>query len=154
MELFTRFEQLTRLIDGLNREATEHPDLPYIRLQEYSHYCAVKTFTRDYACRLRLPREEEEALLAFFYRDTLALQGSIGPYDLYAFTFYYLRGMTYRTGNLDTPDDCVPKLDMDCVAAYRAAREKEWRGEALTEKEGAILRSVVDKALDQLKKRS
>lgn len=31
--------------------------------------------------------------------------------------------MTYRIGNLDTPDDCVEKLDMDILSPYRSARE-------------------------------
>lgn len=43
--------------------------------------------------------------------------------------------MTYRIGNLDTPDDCVEKLDMDILSPYRSAREKQWRGEALTPQE-------------------
>lgn len=32
--------------------------------------------------------------------------------------------MTYRAGNLDTPDDCVEKRDMDILLPYRPAREK------------------------------
>ena len=132
MDQFARFEELTAHIERMNREATENRDLPYIRLQEYSHYCAVKTFLRDYTGRLRLTQAEKEELLRFCYADTLRLRGRIGSYDLYAFTFHYLKGMTYRTGNLDTPDDCVAKLDMDLMNEYRAVREKEARGEALT----------------------
>ena len=60
--------------------------------------------------------------------------------------------MTYRTGNLDTPDDCVAKLDMDLMNEYRAVREKEARGEALTPAEEALAEGVVRRALDALAK--
>lgn len=35
-----------------------------------------------------------------------------------------MKSMTYRAGNLDTPDDCVEKRDMDILLPYRPAREK------------------------------
>lgn len=150
MDQFARFEALSRVMDEMNREATGNPEIPYIRLQEYSHYCAVKTFFMDYAWRLHLPKAEKEELLRFFYQDTLGMKGRIGNYDLYAFTFHYLKGMTYRTGNLDTPDDCVAKLDLERINQYRAIREKQARGEGVTEEEAALAEAVFRRALNAL----
>ena len=139
MDLFERFEQLTSVMEAMNAEATKQADIPYIRLHDYVHYCDVKTFLHDYARRLRLNPAERESLLAFCFRDTLEIKSRIGERDLYAFTFHYFKSMVYRTGNLDTPDDCVEKLDMDRFGPYRAAREKQWRGETLTEEENHLL---------------
>lgn len=147
MELFERFEELSAHIDQMNRQATADSSIPYIRLQEYNHYCSMKLLFHHYICRLRIPEEEKQAFFRFCYQDTLFLRGRMGALDLHAFSYHYLRGMTYRTGNLDTPDDCVEKLDLDLLSAYRAAREKQWRGESLSGEEEALLESIVQKAL-------
>ena len=152
MDLFERFEQLTSVMEAMNAEATKQADIPYIRLHDYVHYCDVKTFLHDYARRLRLNPAERESLLAFCFRDTLEIKSRIGERDLYAFTFHYFKSMVYRTGNLDTPDDCVEKLDMDRFGPYRAAREKEARGEELTAEERAIVERPVKRALEALAK--
>lgn len=144
MERFERFEELTRIIEGMNQEAVDRADIPYIRLHDYVHYCDLKTFLHAYTRRLRLTDEERESLLAFCYRDTLEQRSKIGERDLYAFTFRYFKRMVFRTGNLDTPDDCVEKLDLDRFNPYRAAREKSWRGEKLTEEEARLLRDTED----------
>ena len=147
MDLFERFEQLTSVMEAMNAEATKQADIPYIRLHDYVHYCDVKTFLHDYARRLRLNPAERESLLAFCFRDTLEIKSRIGERDLYAFTFHYFKSMVYRTGNLDTPDDCVEKLDMDRFGPYRATREKQWRGETLTEEENHLLSDTEDAVL-------
>ena len=77
--------------------------------------------------------------MAFFYRDTLERKSELGALDLYTFTRQFFKYMTYRIGNLDTPDDCVEKLDMDILSPYRSAREKQWRGEALTPQELSLI---------------
>ena len=150
MDLFARFEELTAHIRQMNHEATLDHAIPYIRQQEYNHYCGLKVLFENYICRLRIPEAEKQALFRFCYEDTLFLRGRLGSYDLHAFSFHYLKGMTYRTGNLDTPDDCVEKLDLDLLYAYRAAREKQWRDESLTDKEQDLLEFVVQKALKEL----
>lgn len=139
MTLFERFEEMNHVLDRMNAEATAAADIPYIRLHEYLHYVDVKTFWDTYTRRLRLPADVSADYLAFCYSDTLQLKPLIRDMDLYAFTFHYFKSMTYRTGNLDTPDDCVEKLDMERLSAYRAAREKQWRGETLTNDEEQLL---------------
>ncbi len=151
MDLFERFEQLTAHINQLNRQATNDPSIPYIRQQEYYHYCGMKMLFQNYSCRLRIPEAEKQALFRFCYEDTLFLRGRLGAFDLHIFSFHYLKGMTYRTGNLDTPDDCVEKLDLDLLYAYRAAREKQWKKKPLTEKEQDLLEFVVQKALKAMR---
>lgn len=146
MDLFERFEQLTAYINQLNRQATNDPSIPYIRQQEYYHYCGMKMLFQNYSCRLRIPESEKQALFRFCYEDTLFLRGRLGAFDLHIFSFHYLKGMTYRTGNLDTPDDCVEKLDLDLFTPYRQAREKEWRGETLNDAERELLRKTVQEA--------
>ena len=118
MELFERFEELSRVIDQMNEQAVQKRDVPYVRLHDYVHYCDVQTFFHAYTRRLRLPLEKEKALFDFCYRDTLERKSEIGQTDLYAFTYHYFKNMTYRTGNLDTPDDCVEKLDLDLFDYY------------------------------------
>lgn len=151
MERFERFEELSAIIEGMNAEAVEKAEIPYIRLHDYVHYCDVKTFLHAYTRRLRLSKEERESLLFFCYRDTLELKNLIGERDLYAFTFRYFKRMVFRTGNLDTPDDCVEKLDMDRFNPYRAAREKSWRGEKLTEEEARLLRDTADTVIRDMR---
>lgn len=148
MELFDRFEELTGVIARMNSEAASQQDVPYIRLHDYVHYCDLQMFLHAYTRRLRLSAEKQAELLAFCYQDTLRLKNIIGPVELYTFTFHYLKCMTYRTGNLDTPDDCVEKLDMERFDRYRLAREKEWRGEALSAEEQALTARTVQDALD------
>lgn len=63
MELFERFEDLSRVIDQMNEQAVQERDVPYVRLHDYVHYCDVQTFFHAYTRRLRLPQEEEKALL-------------------------------------------------------------------------------------------
>ena len=151
MELFERFEELSGIVERMNEEAVKRPDLPYIRLHDYVHYRDVKDFLLSYIRRLRLSDEEKSALLEFCYRDTLEMKSRIGERDLYAFTFRYFKSMVYRTGNLDTPDDCVEKLDMDRFGPYRSAREKQWRGEKLTPAEEKTLRYTEEKVLRSMK---
>ena len=142
METFERFEELSGVIDRMNAEAARKTDVPYIRLHEYVHYCDVQVFLHAYTRRLRLDEETRKRLLAFCFRDTLEMKSRIGERDLYAFTFHYFKSMVYRTGNLDTPDDCVEKLDMDVFTPYRNAREKQWRGEKPTGEEEKLLQDT------------
>lgn len=151
MELFERYEALSSHIDQMNAEATKKADIPYIRLHDYVHYCDVKTFLHAYTVRLRLSKAETDSLLAFCVRDTLEMKSGTGEIDLYALTFHYFKSMVYRTGNLDTPDDCVEKLDMDRFGPYRAAREKQWAGDELTEEEQTLLDYTRTKILGQVR---
>ena len=151
MELFKRYEELTGIVERMNEEAVKRADIPYIRLHDYVHYRDVKDFLTAYVRRLRLSDEEKAALLEFCYRDTLDMKARIGERDLYAFTFRYFKAMVYRTGNLDTPDDCGEKLDMDRFGPYRAAREKQRRGETLTPAEEETLRYTEEKILASMK---
>ena len=151
MDLYERYEALTAVVESMNAEATHADDIPYIRLHEYVHYCDVKVFLHAYARRLRLGDAENAALLDFCYRDTLELKSCIAERDLYAFTYHYFKSMVYRTGNLDTPDDCVEKLDMDRFGPYRAAREKQWRGEPLSDKEQDLLTDTEKKILESMR---
>lgn len=141
MELFARFDMLTEKINEMNREAVTS-SLPYLRLHEYTHYCDLKTFFHNYTRPLRLKREESDALFLFIWKDTLNLRGVIGEMDFYLFTFRYFKSMLYRTGNLDTPDDCVEKLDLDLFIPYKEAREREWLGRADAEDLALLERSV------------
>ncbi len=139
MELFERFEEMNDILDRMNAEATTNADIPYVRLHDYLHYVDVKSFLHTYTRRLRLPEDEKVALLDFCYRDTLQLKPLIRDMDLYAFTFHYFKEMTYRTGNLDTPDDCVEKLDMERFSAYKEAREAQWSGAELSGEDRRLL---------------
>ena len=145
--MFARFEELSSRVEEMNAEATQKANIPYIRLHDYVHYCDVKIFLHAYARRLRMSEEERMSLLAFCYRDTLALKARIGERDLYAFTFHYFKSMVCRTGNLDTPDDCVEKLDTDRFGPYRAAREKQWAGDKLSGGEEEVLEYAEKKIL-------
>ena len=151
MTEFERYEQLSAFVEEMNAQAMNQWDIPYLRLHDYLHYCDVKTFLLAYTRRLRLKESETQDLLAFCFRDTLELKNGLGNVDLYAFTYHYFRKMCYRTGNLDTPDDCVEKLDLERFGAYRQAREKQWRGEGLSDEERAILDRTVKDALMSLK---
>lgn len=146
MELFERFEELSRTIEDMNAQAAHTRDIPVILLHDYVHYCDVQAFLQACTRPLRLTPAQTDSLMAFFYRDTLERKNEIGAIDLYTFTRQFFKYMTYRIGNLDTPDDCVEKLDMDILSPYRAAREKKWRGEALTPRE----RELLDKTLQSV----
>ncbi|MDD3336171.1 MAG: hypothetical protein PHI98_11745 [Eubacteriales bacterium] len=150
MELFERFEELNRMVETLNAEATHNGNIPYLRLHEYIHYCDVKLFLFGYTRKLCMSQEERTSLLRFCYKDTLSLKSRIGNLDLYAFTFHYLKRMTYRTGNLDTPDDCVEKLDLERFTPYRLAREAEWRGEPLPTETRSLLEQTLAEILAEL----
>lgn len=152
MTLFDRFEELSRVIGNMNAQAVRSREIPFILLHDYVHYCDVQTFFRACTRPLRLPEDEQRALLQFFYRDTLERKNEIGATDLYTYTYQFFKDMTVRTGNLDTPDDCVEKLDPDLLTPYRAAREKAWRGEALTDAEDALLRHTVQRVLSRCRR--
>ena len=113
MNLFERFEELSRIIDDMNAQAADARDIPVILLHDYVHYCDVQTFLKACTHSLRLSPAQTDSLMAFFYRDTLERKSELGALDLYTFTRQFFKYMTYRIGNLDTPDDCVEKLDMD-----------------------------------------
>ena len=89
MELFERFDELSRTVDAMNAEATHNACIPYLRLHEYIHYCDVKLFLFGYTRRLCMSEAERTSLLRFCYEDTLLLKSRIGNRDLYAFTFHY-----------------------------------------------------------------
>lgn len=150
MTEFERYEQLNSIVEEMNEEAMRQWDIPYLRLHDYLHYCDLKVFLYAYTRKLRLSKDDMCELLSFCYKDTMELKNSIGNVDLYAFTYHYLQKMCYRTGNLDTPDDCVEKLDMERFNAYRAAREKQWHGQSCDEREKEILRRTIQDALDAL----
>ena len=147
MNLFERFEELSRIIDDMNAQAADARDIPVILLHDYVHYCDVQTFLKACTYSLRLSPAQTDSLMAFFYRDTLERKSELGALDLYTFTRQFFKYMTYRIGNLDTPDDCVEKLDMDILSPYRSAREKQWRGEALTPQERELLDKTVQSVL-------
>lgn len=149
MELFERYEELSRVIREMNAQAVRSREIPYILLHDYVHYCDVQTLFMAYARPLRLPAAQAEEWLSFLYRDTRERKREIGSTDLYVYTCAFFRFMSCRTGNLDTPDDCVEKLDMDILAAYRAAREKQWRGEALTPQEVGLLDGTLRQVLSR-----
>ena len=147
MKLFERFEELSRAIKSMNAQAANTRDIPTILLHDYVHYCDVQAFLHACTHSLRFSPAQLDSWLDFFYRDTLERKDEIGTIDLYAFTRQFFKYMTYRIGNLDTPDDCVEKLDMDILLPYRSAREKKWRGEALTPKECELLDKTVQSVL-------
>ena len=151
MDLFDRYDQLTRTIDQMNHEAVLAADVPYIRLHDYVHYCDVKAFLFAYIRPLRLSPETVKDILAFCCRDLMEIKSRHGECDLYALTYHYFKSLVYRTGNLDTPDDCVEKLDMDRFAPYRAAREKAWHGDPLTAPEEDCLRRVEQEAVSSIR---
>ena len=151
MDLFARYDELTDIIERMNAEAVKRNDLPYIRLHDYVHYMDVKDFLQAYTRRLRLSAEERSSLLRFCCRDTLELKTRAGERDLYALTFHYFKAMVVRTGNLDTPDDCVEKLDMDRFVPYRNAREKQWRNAVLSREESDTLTFTEKKILGSMK---
>ncbi len=139
MKLFERFDELAQRIDRMNREAVQRCDIPYIRLHDFTHYMDLKVFFDAYTRRLRLPKEQSDALFAFIYEDTQAIKREHPKADLYLCTFAYFKHMVYRTGNLDTPDDCVEKLDLELFEPYRAARSKQMRDERLSDAEYALI---------------
>ena len=140
MNLFERFEELSRIIDSMNAQAADTRDIPVILLHDYVHYCDVQTFLKACTHSLRLSPAQTDSLMAFFYRDTLERKSELGALDLYTFTRQFFKYMTYRIGNLDT-------LDMDILSPYRSAREKQWRGEALTPQERELLDKTVQSVL-------
>ncbi len=147
MELFERYEELSRVIREMNAQAVNSREIPYILLHDYVHYCDVQTLFQAYARPLRLPEAQAEAWLAFLYRDTKERKREIGSTDLYTYTCQFFRFMSCLTGTLDPPDDCIEKLDMDILTAYRAAREKAWRGETLTRQESGLLEETIQRVL-------
>ena len=58
MELFERFDELSRTVDAMNAEATHNACIPYLRLHEYIHYCDVKLFLFGYTRRLCMSEAE------------------------------------------------------------------------------------------------
>ena len=44
MNLFERFEELSRIIDDMNAQAADARDIPVILLHDYVHNCDVQTF--------------------------------------------------------------------------------------------------------------
>ena len=46
MNLFERFEELSRIIDSMNAQAADTRDIPVILLHDYVHYCDVQTFLK------------------------------------------------------------------------------------------------------------
>ncbi len=139
MELFERLDELAQHIDRMNRQAVQNYDIPYIRLHDFTHYMDLKVFFDAYTHRLRLPKEQTKALFSFIYEDTQTIKLEHPKADLYLCTFAYFKHMVYRTGNLDTPDDCVEKLDLDLFVPYRAARQKQMQNEALSDEERLII---------------
>ena len=139
MELFERFDELAQHIDRMNHEAVQNYDIPYIRLHDFTHYMDLKVFFNAYTRRLRLPKEQSDALFSFIYEDTQTIKQEHPKADLYLCTFAYFKHMVYRTGNLDTPDDCVEKLDLDLFEPYRAARQKQLKNEALSDEERLLI---------------
>ena len=149
--LADRFEQIDQVFETMNREALQVREIPFVRREAYLHYCNVKTFLQSYTRKLRPDADTFFAWLDFVYEDTRLLKNRIGSLDLYAFTFYYLKLMTFRTGNLDTPDDCVEILHLDLFLPYMRARQKEWRQETLTPDEYEILEKHVSQVLACMK---
>lgn len=139
MDLFSRCEELNTTLDRMNQQAVEKDGVPVIRLRDYAHYCDTQTFFHAFTRRLNLTKAESRALFAFCHRDTADLRNRTAPFDPYLVTWRYFQFFSYRTGNLDTPDDCVEKLDPERFAPYRAAREKQWRGDPLTPEETRLL---------------
>lgn len=43
MNLFERFEELSRIIDSMNAQAADTRDIPVILLHDYVHYCDVQS---------------------------------------------------------------------------------------------------------------
>ena len=43
MELFERYEELSRVIREMNAQAVRSREIPYILLHDYVHYCDVQT---------------------------------------------------------------------------------------------------------------
>lgn len=149
-QLITQYEKIDQLFDQLNQQAVQEPGLPYVRRDAYNHFCNVKTFLHAYTRKLRPDEDTFREWLMFCYQDTLNLKSRIGSYDLYAFTFHYLKTMTFRTGNLDTPDDCVEILSLDLFLPYMEAREKQWHHIPLTQDEENILKRHYHEVLDIL----
>ena len=147
-----RYEELDALIRMMNEEAVKSDGIPYIRPHEYAHYRDIRDFLHDYTRKLLLPEEERRSLTRFCFRDTLEMKNRMGNRDLSTVTFHYFKSMVYRTGNLDTPDDCTEKLDMDLFGPYRAAREKQWRNEELSPAESEILRNTEAKIARETEK--
>ena len=54
MNLFERFEELSRIIDSMNAQAADTRDIPVILLHDYVHYCDVQTFLKACTHSLRL----------------------------------------------------------------------------------------------------
>ena len=84
MELFERYEELSRVIREMNAQAVHAREIPYILLHDYVHYCDVQTLFAAVARPLRLPAAQAEEWLSFLYRDTRERKREIGSTDLYA----------------------------------------------------------------------
>lgn len=78
MNLFERFEELSRIIDSMNAQAADTRDIPVILLHDYVHYCDVQTFLKACTHSLRLSPAQTDSLTAFFYRDTLERKSELG----------------------------------------------------------------------------
>lgn len=132
--------QMDEALARLNEGAGASAEKPWLCADEYAHYAYVRTLLAPYARAMQLPGAQGQALLWFCYRDTAALAAQAAPFDPRLVALRYVQHFCYRSGNRDTPDDRPEKLDRERLNAYRAAREKAWRGEALAPAEAALLR--------------
>ena len=123
-----RFFRLDGVLDDLNREAAASDGVPFLRMEDYVHFDHVRSFLREYGVDVKAQDGKGWEMAKFCFRDTREIRSRAGDWDLYALTRHYFRQMSYRTGNLDTPDDCSEKLDWERFDRYRNAREKQWLG--------------------------
>ncbi len=134
-----RYFRLDGILEDLNREAAAGDGIPFLRMEDYVHFDHVRSFLREYGVNVKAEDGDWRELAEFCFRDTREIRSRAGDWDLYALTRHYFRQMSYRTGNLDTPDDCSEKLDWDRFAEYRKAREKQWRGQTPDPEETRLL---------------
>ena len=111
-------------------------------VQSYVLYTAVRSQTNAFARTLPGGLDAAEALLTFCLRDLQELCAWLAPFDPELTVLHYFECFRVRSGNPDTPDDRISRLDEDRFLPYRHAREKQWRAEALTSREEALLREL------------
>lgn len=138
-DLLQRFMEMDGALARLNEGAATSGQ-PWLLADDYAHFACVRVALSPYANAQNLSSAERQALLWFCYRDTHTLAAHAAPFDPRLVVGRYFSHFAYRSGNRDTPDDRPEKMDWERLGAYRDAREKAWRGTALTARETALLR--------------
>ncbi|NLI22471.1 MAG: hypothetical protein GX418_13115 [Clostridiales bacterium] len=141
MDYAACFQRWDRAVEQMAEQARRE-SFAFAPPDRYLLYAAVRSQTAAFARSLPGGRDAAEDLLAFCFLDLRELCALLAPLDPELTVRRYFDYFRVRSGNPDTPDDRVDRLDEDRFLPYRRAREKMWRAEALISGEEALLREL------------